>query len=157
MSVINRLIFLLMPWLLLLMIIGFVIGMSSMKPMNDYSIQPVPFTSVKVTDEFWAPRIKRNHDVTIPIAFEKSRETGRIKNFKVAGGLEDGSFCSLYPFDDSDVFKIVEGACYSIQTDPDPDLEAYIDTLVYYFGEAQEDDGYLYTNRTILGDSAHKW
>ena len=146
-----------MPWLLLLMIIGFVIGMSSMKPMNDYSIQPVPFTSVKVTDEFWAPRIKRNHDVTIPIAFEKSRETGRIKNFKVAGGLEDGSFCSLYPFDDSDVFKIVEGACYSIQTYPDPDLEAYIDTLVYYFGEAQEDDGYLYTNRTILGDSAHKW
>ena len=124
---------------------------------HDYPIQPVPFTAVKLTDDFWAPRIKINHEVTIPIAFQKSRETGRIKNFKVAGGLEEGSFCSIYPFDDSDVFKIIEGASYSLQTFPDPDLEAYLDSLIFYISEAQEEDGYLYTNRTILGDSAHKW
>ena len=44
---------------------------------NDYPIRPVPFTSVKVTDEFWAPRIKLNHDVTIPIAINQCYVTGR--------------------------------------------------------------------------------
>ena len=123
----------------------------------DYPIQPVPFTSVQLTDDFWAPKIKRNHEVTIPIALEKSRETGRIKNFKIAGGLEEGSFCTIYPFDDSDVFKIIEGASYSLQMFPDPELEAYLDTLIHYIDLAQEEDGYIYTNRTIMGDSAHEW
>ena len=122
-----------------------------------YPITPVPFTSVKVTDNFWRPRIRINHEVTIPIAFGHCERTGRIKNFEVAGGLEEGTFCTSYPFDDSDVFKIVEGASYSLQTFPDSAMEAYLDTLIYYFAEAQEDDGYLYTNRTILGDSGHEW
>ncbi|UCG28131.1 MAG: glycoside hydrolase family 127 protein, partial [Bacteroidales bacterium] len=120
-------------------------------------IEPVPFTSVHLTDRFWAPRIKRNHDITIPIAISQSEETGRIKNFKIAGGFEEGEFCSIYPFDDSDVFKIIEGASYSLQTFPDPELEAVIDSLIYYIGHAQEDDGYLYTIRTIMGDDSHPW
>ncbi|MBA7577625.1 Non-reducing end beta-L-arabinofuranosidase [subsurface metagenome] len=121
------------------------------------TIIPVPFTSVKVTDDLWAPRIKRNHEVTIPIAFEQSEKTGRIRNFKIAGGLEEGKFQSKYPFDDSDVFKIIEGAGYSLQTFPDPALETYLDTLIYYIGLAQEDDGYIYTYRTIMGDDSHPW
>ncbi len=122
----------------------------------DYPVEPVEFTSVKVTDNFWGPRIKRNYKKTIPIAIEKSRETGRIKNFKVAGGVEEGTFNSRFRFDDSDVFKIVEGVSYSLQTYPDEELEAQLDTLVHYISEAQEEDGYLYTVRTILGDSAKK-
>jgi len=124
---------------------------------KEYPIQPVPFTSVKMTDDFWAPRIRKNHKVTIPIALEQSEKTGRIKNFKIAGGLEEGEFCSIYPFDDSDVFKIIEGASYSLQTTPDPELEAYLDTLIYYIGLAQEDDGYIFTIRTIMGDNSHPW
>jgi len=71
-----------------------------------YPFSPVPFTSVHVNDNFWAPRIRTNHEITIPIAIQKCRETGRIKNFKIAGKLEKGAFCSLYPFDDSDIYKI---------------------------------------------------
>ncbi|MDT8394700.1 MAG: glycoside hydrolase family 127 protein [Bacteroidales bacterium] len=122
-----------------------------------YPIQPVPFTSVTVTDNFWKPRIRTNHEVTIPIAFGHCEATGRVKNFEVAGGLTEGTFCSAYPFDDSDVFKIVEGASYSLQTFADSALEAYLDTLIYKFAMAQEEDGYLYTNRTIMGDSGHEW
>ena len=122
-----------------------------------YPIQPVPFTDVKVTDNFWAPRIKTNHDVTIPIAIEQSTITGRIKNFEIAGGMAQGEFCSTYPFDDSDVFKIIEGASYSLQTYPDPVLEAKLDTLIEKIGAAQEEDGYLYTYRTIMGDDSHPW
>jgi len=122
-----------------------------------YPIGPVPFTSVHVTDNFWAPRIRTNHDITIPIAIQKCRETGRIKNFKIAGKLEKGSFCSLYPFDDSDIYKIIEGASFTLQTTPDENLSLSIDTLIYYIGLAQEPDGYLYTNRTIDSLHMHEW
>jgi uncharacterized protein len=120
-------------------------------------IVPVPFTAVQLTDSFWAPRIQINHDVTIPIAFRQSEITGRIKNFEVAGKLRKGTFSGLYPFDDSDVYKIIEGASYSLQSSPDPKLEMYLDSLIYKISKAQEPDGYLYTNRTILGLKAHEW
>ncbi|HRW97471.1 MAG TPA: glycoside hydrolase family 127 protein [Bacteroidales bacterium] len=122
---------------------------------KDYPITPVPFTYVKLQDNFWLPRILKNTEVTIPIAFGQSEETGRIKNFEVAGGLKAGTFCGIYTFDDSDVFKIIEGASYSLMVKPDAELEAYLDTLIYKIAAAQEEDGYLYTNRTILGDSAY--
>src|SRR5664280_2742708 len=90
----------------------------------DYPIQPIPFTSVKLTDNFWAPRIKRNATVTIPIAFGYCESTGRVKNFEIAAGTDTGKFQTIYPFDDSDVYKIIEGASYSLQTFPDPKLES---------------------------------
>jgi uncharacterized protein len=128
---------------------------------GEYPIRPVPFTSVKLTDNFWAPRIKKNADVTIPIAFHFCETTGRVKNFEIAGGLDTGKFQTIYPFDDSDVFKIIEGASYSLQTYPDPKLDAYLDGLIYKIGLAQEADGYLYTNRTIAvkhgGAGLHEW
>src|SRR5512137_987065 len=121
-------------------------GCSNTSTVEDYPIQPVPFTSVKLTDNFWAPRIKKNSTVTIPIAFGYCESTGRVKNFEIAGGLDTGRFQTIFPFDDSDIYKIIEGAAYSLQTNPDPKLDAYIDTLIYKIGLAQEDDGYLYTN-----------
>lgn len=133
---------------------------NSPKRAADYPIRPVPFTSVKLTDDFWAPRIKKNASVTIPIAFDYCESTGRVRNFEIAGGLDTGKFQTLYPFDDSDAFKIMEGAAYSLQTFPDPKLESYLDTLIYKIGLAQEDDGYLYTNRTIAemnGEGLHEW
>jgi uncharacterized protein len=130
---------------------------SKWKKTNEYPISPIPFTQLKVEDDFWSKRIKTNHDVTIPIAIQKSDETGRIDNFAIAGGLQDGVFCSPYPFDDSDVFKIIEGAAYSLQMFPDSKLEKTIDSLIHLIGEAQEEDGYLFTNRTIMGDSGHAW
>jgi len=138
-----------------------VTGCAKNKEPNDYPIQPVPFTSVKLTDNFWAPRILKNAEVTIPIAFSYCESTGRVKNFEIAAGLDTGRFKTIYPFDDSDVFKIMEGAAYSLQTYPDPELDAYLDTLIYKIGLAQEDDGYLYTNRTIAemhgGAGLHEW
>jgi hypothetical protein len=130
-------------------------------PIEDYSITPVPFTSVKLTDNFWAPRIKKNADVTIPVAFGYCESTGRVKNLEIAGGLDTGKFQTIFPFDDSDIYKIIEGASYSLQTYPDSELDAYLDSLIVIIGLAQEDDGYLYSNRTIAemhgGKGLHKW
>jgi uncharacterized protein len=149
----------------ILSIVGFILIISGCgkKPSStaDYPIQPVPFTEVKLTDNFWAPRIKKNAAVTISIAFGYCESTGRVRNFEIAGGIDTGKFQTIYPFDDSDVFKIIEGGSYSLQTFPDPKLEAYLDTLIYKIGRAQEPDGYLYTNRTIAnlhgGVGLHEW
>lgn len=123
---------------------------------SDYPIKPVVFTKVRVNDNFWARRMLTNHEVTIPIAFRKAEETGRIDNFLIAGKQKNGSFCSLYPFDDSDVYKNIEAACYSMQLYPDPKLNAYLDSLIGYIASAQEEDGYLYTNRTIDPENTHE-
>ncbi len=115
---------------------------------KDYPIQAIPFTNVKVTDNFWRPRLEINRTVTIPASFEQCKATGRIKNFEMAAARE-GKFCTVYPFDDTDIYKTIEGASYSLKVHPDPKLEAYIDTLITLIKSAQEPDGYLYTARTI--------
>ena len=135
----------------------FIYSCSEKKTNDEYLVSPVPFTEVHVTDKFWANRIKTNHDVTIPIAIQKSEETGRVDNFAIAGGLKTGEFCSPYPFDDSDIYKIIEGAAYSLQMFPNEKMGHVIDSLVDLIGLAQEEDGYLYTNRTIMGENGHEW
>lgn len=123
---------------------------------QDYPISPVPFSKVKIHDNFWAPKIKTNHEVTIPIAYEQSQKTGRIDNFRIAANLMEGEFCTEYPFDDTDIYKIIEAMSYSIQTFPDEKMEAQMDTLIDLIARAQEPDGYIYTTRTI-GKNIHPW
>ncbi len=111
-------------------------------------LQPVPFTNVTMTDVFWAPRIETNRSVTVPYAFGKCEETGRVDNFKLAGGLITGVHQGGFPFDDTDPYKVLEGASYGLSVQWDPNMDAYLDELIYYFDAAMEDDGYLYTCRT---------
>ena len=115
---------------------------------TDYPYQPVPLKQVAILDGFWLPRFETNRLVTVWADFKKSEETGRISNFARAGKLEDGPFRGI-PFDDSDVYKIVEGAAYTLATHPDPKLDAYLDALIAKMAAAQEPDGYLYTARTL--------
>ena len=115
---------------------------------NDYPIRPVNFTQAAIEDSFWKPRIDTAVNVTIPYDFEKCEETGRIDNFSKAGGLMNGPHEGIF-YNDSDVFKVVEGAAYALQIEPNETLAAYLDDLIAKFEAAQEDDGYLYTARTI--------
>lgn len=114
----------------------------------DYPIKPVNFWEVKVTDEFWAPRLETNRLVTVPYLFRMNEETGRVDNFRIAAGLKKGKHTGKR-YNDSDVFKAIEAAAYTLKTNPDPELKKKIDELVYIIGRAQEPDGYLYTTRTI--------
>jgi hypothetical protein len=122
-------------------------------PARDYPTTSVPFTDVTFTDAFWAPRLETVRTVTIPAAFKQCELTGRIKNFEIAGGLAEGAFCSRYSFDDSDVYKLIEGAAYAIATKRDATLDAYVDGVIARIAKAQEPDGYLYTARTIAPDN----
>src|SRR4026208_1351305 len=91
--------------------IAFLVAIPGWAQHQDYPIQAVPFTSVKLTDNFWLPRIKMNHTVTIPASFERCESTGRVKNFVMAA-THTGKFCTIYPFDDPDIYKTIEGASY---------------------------------------------
>lgn len=138
----------------LLLFSWLIVPVVSVAQTGDYPYTPVKFTSVQIRDGFWTPRQDTNRLVTIPFAFRKSDETGRLKNFKVAGQvnagiIETGNFCSSYGYDDSDVYKIIEGGAYSLATHPDPALESYLDSLIADIATAQEPDGYLYTMSTI--------
>jgi uncharacterized protein len=125
---------------------------------KNYPIEPVSFVDVKLNDNFWAPRIKINEQVTIPIALKHCYSTGRVDNFKKAGGLMPGYFSTSFTFDDTDIYKIIEGIAYSVQNYPNPTLVKQMDSLIYYIEKAQEPDGYLYTARTASAPGKmHKW
>ena len=115
---------------------------------GDYPFRAAEMTNVSIRAGFWLSRFETNRIVTVQTDFRKSEETGRINNF-VAAGNRDGHGFRGIPFDDSDVYKIIEGAAYTLSTHPDPELEKYLDDLIANIAKAQERDGYLYTARTL--------
>ena len=138
---------------------------------SGYPYSQVPFTSVKISSSsFWGQRIQAAREVTIPLAFSKCESTGRYKNFEKAAytlshpnheGLltkeYDVSKFMGFSFDDTDVYKTIEGASYVLQTFPDEHLVQYIDSVLDVVAAAQESDGYLYTARTINPAKPHGW
>lgn len=128
----------------------------------DYPIEPVSFTAVHLNDVFWAPRIEINRTASIPSAFEQCELTGRVALFERAAAVLRGETNvdkrpPGYPFDESDLYKVIEGASYSLSVSPDPKLDAYVDGLIAKIAAAQEPDGYIYTTRTIDARNPHRW
>lgn len=111
----------------------------------DAPIKEVPFTQVHLTDSFWTPRIETNRIVSIPSAFRECEKNGRFDNFAIAGGLMKGEHRGDFSFDDTDPYKIIEGASYSLAVKYDKNLDAYLDSVIHLIASAQEPDGYLTT------------
>jgi len=124
---------------------------------NSQPLQPVSFTDVHLNDCFWAPKIEVNRKVSIPSAFQKSEETGRVDNFALAAGLIEGEHQGDFPFDDTDIYKILEGASYALAVEYDAKLDHYLDSLIVYISGAQEEDGYLYTCLTNKCERLQRW
>jgi DUF1680 family protein len=141
---------------------------SSLVSAANYPITPVPFTSVRVTNGFWLQKQEVNRSVTVPFALRQCEESGRLKNFDLAAETMrrrangEPHFQikppTLYPFDDTDVYKAIEGASYVLSMKPDDALEKRLDEWIAKVAAAQEPDGYLYTFRTMHPDSpGHEW
>ena len=111
---------------------------------RDYHVTPAPFSQVHVEDSFWTARLSTSRLVTIPYCFEKCEETGRVRNFEKAAGIRQGKHEGIY-FDDSDLYKVMEGAAYSLQVHPETMMRLYLDKLIAVMAAAQWEDGYLYT------------
>lgn len=128
------------------------LGSSTAAPALDYPIHPVPFTQVTLADPFWAPRLETNRTVSVPYALRMNEETGRVDNFRKAARLMTGAYKGRR-FNDSDVYKSMEAAAYTLRLHPDPALDRTLDDLIALIAKAQEPDGYLFTTRTV--DPAH--
>ena len=118
------------------------------KPARDYPIRPVPFYDVAVDDEFWAPRVEKNRAVSIPHIMRENERTGRVANFEKAAGLKKGDYEGRR-FNDSDVYKTIEAAAYTLKVHPDQALESQLARLVDLIARSQLPDGYLYPARTL--------
>lgn len=122
-----------------------------------YPITPVPFTATHISGGFWEPRLDACREVTVPLAFSKCETEGRYDNFVKAANPCDTFSVGGFPFDDTDVYKTIEGASYLLQTFPDKRMERYIDSVLTIVAGAQEADGYLYTPRTMNPKHPHSW
>lgn len=126
-------------------------------------IKQVPFTDVQVNDLFWKQRLDVMRGTTIRYAFQKCTDAGQLRNFEYAGKIVSGEaqvgdlkFQSGNPYDDAEVYKVLEGASYVLTTQKDESLEAYCDGVVDLICSAQEPDGYIQTNFTIH-NPLHPW
>lgn len=124
---------------------------------QDYPIEPVPFHRVVLEDAFWRPRLETNRRVTIPHNFDQMEVQGSLHNFRLAARADTGVHRGVYPFYDSDAYKNIEAAAYTLQTHPDDALLDRVTGLIGYIGQAQEGDGYLYTPRTNKAERLASW
>ena len=135
---------------------------------ENYPFTPVPFTSVRLTGGFWLEKQETNRTVTVPFALKQCEESGRLKNFQLAAEVMRRRAAgeahyevippTEFPFDDTDVYKAIEGASYVLSMKPDAALEHKLDQWIAIVTAAQEPDGYLYTFRTMHPDSpGHPW
>lgn len=115
----------------------------------------VPFNQVRLQDGFWSPRLKTNREKSLPHNLKWCEETGRISNFSKAAGLMPGKFQGIY-FNDSDLYKVLEGASYALADHPDPALEKTVDDVIGKIAAAQQPDGYLNTYFTLV-EPKNRW
>ncbi len=116
------------------------------------SIQSVPITAVHLSDPFWAPRLETIRTSTIPALLDRLQSAGRLNNFVNAAAALKGQPAQTpvaSPYEDADVYIVVEAASNSLATHPDPKLDAQLDDIIAKIAAAQEPDGYLYTARTV--------
>lgn len=134
----------------------------------DYPVRPVPFTNVNFTSGLWHDRQQTNARITLPFALGQLETSNRLRNFDLAAetmrrrSAGETHFANKppteYPFDDTDIYKVVEGAAFSLSVRPDHELQQELEKIIARVAAAQEPDGYLYTFRTMHPDSpAHGW
>lgn len=113
-------------------------------------IEQVDFSNVRITDGFWGSRLQNHATTTLAVCIDQiENQTGRIRNFENAAKGE-GEHSGIY-FDDSDVYKALEGIAYSLINNPDPVLEAKADEWIDKMAAAQESDGYINTYYSLTG------
>ncbi len=121
-----------------------------------YSVQPVPFNKVKINDNFWAPRLESHAHTTLQTCIAQTEDsTERINNFAKAAGSMEGKHKGIY-FDDSDVYKAMEGIAYSLVNNPNPEYELLLDRWIDLIANSQQADGYLNTFYT-LNEPENRW
>ena len=118
-------------------------------------LRPVPFKDVKIEDSFWAPRRETNRVASIPFSLQQLEEAGNLENMRLAARGATNGFRGPV-FMDSDLYKALEAASYSLATHPDPALEKQLDDIISLLAAAQQPDGYL-DSHFIVKEPGKRW
>ena len=110
--------------------------------------QAVSFARVAIDDPFWTPRLRQIQEVTVPDLLDLAEEQGKLDNFRIVAGRKAGRY-RTYNAADSDVYKLIEAAAYTLAWRRSPELERRLDALVDDIAAAQQPDGYLNTQFTL--------
>jgi uncharacterized protein len=140
----------------LLYIFSFLLFLHSYGQQKEYANYPlvmVDVNKVKLTDNFWLPKIKTIQNTTIACALDKCQKEGRLENFLIAGHKKQGKVLGKMPFDDTDIYKIIEGASISLISAPNEALDDYLDSVIAVIKIGQEPDGYITTWFSIDPDN----
>ena len=124
-----------MQMILTMVLVSNVINAATSRDNSFAELQAVDFTQVKIDDGFWSPRLEANRTKTLPVCFNQCEITGRISNFAKAGGLIEGKFEGIY-FNDSDVYKVLEGAAYVLAANRDEAVEKKVDEIIRQIRDA---------------------
>ena len=114
----------------------------------EYPIRPVPLDQVQVTGGFWRPRLETNRTITIPHILQQNETTGRVDNLRRGARKLAGEYQGRR-FNDTDVYKVIEAAAYTLVSHPDPALSTKLDELIAFIAASQQPDGYVFPARTI--------
>lgn len=112
-------------------------------------IEPVSFSQVNITDNFWKPKIDKVATKTLAACiYQTETATGRIRNFEKVARKKAEKHEGIF-YDDSDVFKALEAMGYSLKTHPSKEMEKKCDEWIDKIAAAQQPDGYLNTFYTL--------
>jgi uncharacterized protein len=120
-----------------------------------YPMRPAPVGSVTMEGGFWGERMKTQTSVTLPHNFRFLESTGRLANFDRAAGIDAPPHAGNAD-SDSDVFKVLEGAAYTLRLRPGEVDQAEVARQVARVIAAQQKDGFLCT-KFILANQDKRW
>ena len=123
--------------------------------MKKTKIAPLALKDVVIGGAFWSRYSELIRTKMIPYQWdvlndrvEDAPRSGCIKNFEIAAGRAQGEFYGMV-FQDSDLYKWLECAAYSLETHPDAGLEALTDGAIELIEAAQDANGYVNTYYTV--------
>lgn len=118
-------------------------------------LRPVPISMVKLDDRVWSLFERLNRFVMLPYQYRQCETTGRLDNFRRAAGQMQGEFQGYF-FNDSDVYKWLEAACWTLAAGENASVAGMVDSIIELIAAAQQPDGYL--NTFFVGDrAAERW
>lgn len=120
--------------------------------MNHMEIsRPIEIRNAPIKDRFWSRYQELVRNTVLPYQWEVLNDrmpdaapSHAVQNFRIAAGLEEGSFYGEV-FQDSDLAKWLEAAAYCLEGKANPELENIMDNVIDIIVKAQQDDGYLDT------------
>lgn len=123
----------------------------AMAPREHAPMTHLGAANARWTSGFWGRIHERTRDVTIPQIWGSLSDADLspgLRNFQIATGERKGVHIGP-PFMDGDMYKWMEAAIDSLETDPDEELAERIERMASIISSVQRDDGYVHTPTTI--------